>query len=531
VGGVSTLFVAIEGDAAAADRFAAAFATAARAQLADDVLWVDDTVQPVREFYERQALLYLPLGDLNLIDEALDRAHRRLNPLFASLDGDKASDADLAARVRRLREARKTGRFPRDRYVSADGSLTVVTLRPRGSATGVEGARRLLARTRALADGLHPEAKGLRVSLAGSTATSVEEYDTLRRDIVGTAALCAVLVFLAVWLFLRRLRCVLLLAVPLAFGSLYAFAAARVAVGYVNAQTAFLGALIVGTGVNYGVMLCARYLEELSHGAAREAALATAVHATFRPTLAAATATAVSFAALGVAQIPELLPVRLHRLGGHPRLLGPLLHAAARPPRPDRARRPHAPALAPRARLAPGPRLPAGAGAPGADPAARGRRDRHPGRAPLRRRRGAVPPNSLEYDLRNLRTAPARRARLRVSACASRRCSNGRSARRSWRCATARRRGGCARSSTRGSSARGRGRRSRSASRSGRSSPPTRSRSWRSSRTSGQGEAAPARQARRGGSRGAGRPRGPARRPAPGPRRPPRRAVATLPRA
>ena len=46
------------------------------------------------------------LGHLQLIEDALDRAHRRLNPLYASLD-DQAADDDLAARVRRLRDSQK----------------------------------------------------------------------------------------------------------------------------------------------------------------------------------------------------------------------------------------------------------------------------------------------------------------------------------------------------------------------------------------------------------------------------------------
>jgi hypothetical protein len=303
VGGVSTLYVTIEGDEVAAGAFADEFAAAALARLGDDVLWVDHTARPLREFYDRNALLYMSLQDLRLIDEALDRSHRRLNPLFAGLDEDRGSDDELAARIRRMQEARTTSRFPHDHYTSRDGSLSVVSLRPQAAATNVTGARRLLTRTAALVDELAPTRRGLRVSLAGPVAIAVEEYDTLRRDIFGTAALCAALVCFVVWLFLRRLRVVLLLAVPLAFGALYSFAVARLAVGYVNAQTAFLGALIVGTGINYGVVLCSRVLEEMGRGVPHDVALATALRATVRPTLTAALATAVSFAALWVAQI------------------------------------------------------------------------------------------------------------------------------------------------------------------------------------------------------------------------------------
>jgi hypothetical protein len=303
VGSISSLYVAIEGDPDRAAAFAADFAAGAPERLKDEVLFVDHTVKPVRDFLERNVLLYLSEGELRDIEEAVDRVHGRLNPLFAGLDEDHAGAEALEARLKRIREAHQPQRFARGTYSSADGTLTVVILRPTASSTGVEASRRLLQKTRTLVAELNPAARGLTVSLAGSTATSVEEYVTLRRDIVGTAALCALLVGLVVWLFLRRLRIVVLLGVPLVLGTLYAFAAARVAIGYVNAQTAFLGALILGTGVNYGVMLCARYLEERRAGASSDAALATATRVTLRPTLAAAAATALSFAALGVAQI------------------------------------------------------------------------------------------------------------------------------------------------------------------------------------------------------------------------------------
>ena len=58
---------------------------------------------------------------------------------------------------------------------------------------------------------------------------------------------------------------------------------AALTVGHLNAATAFLGAIIAGNGVNYGILLVARYLEE-RRGHDPDAAMADAIAGTMRPT-------------------------------------------------------------------------------------------------------------------------------------------------------------------------------------------------------------------------------------------------------
>jgi predicted exporter len=89
-----------------------------------------------------------------------------------------------------------------------------------------------------------------------------------------------------------------LLTANIVIATVVAFGFAAITVGHLNAATAFLGAIIAGNGVNYGILLVARFLEERRTRLA-PAALANAIAGTLRPTLVASLGAAIAYAALG----------------------------------------------------------------------------------------------------------------------------------------------------------------------------------------------------------------------------------------
>jgi hypothetical protein len=314
VGGLGTLNLAIEStDLRASKRFVEDLVAVIRARLGEDIHSIDYTVAPIRRFYERYGSLYLATGDLRQIDEelaqAIHRAKLRANPLYLELD-ESPPGAEPATRLANLEarlrdQARGADRFPEGYYIGEKGRLLVLFLRPSSSALEVQGARAFIARMRALVDSLHPRRyhPSLKVGFAGSIQVTVEEHESIVRDLLGTSVLCITLVAFSVWIYFRRLRVLGLLALTLVGGAVWAFGLAALVVGYVNAQTAFLGSIIVGTGINYGIMLLARYLEERRAGADSRLALGVAISTTLKPTLVAAAGTGVAFGSLGIAHI------------------------------------------------------------------------------------------------------------------------------------------------------------------------------------------------------------------------------------
>ena len=68
---------------------------------------------------------------------------------------------------------------------------------------------------------------------------------------------------------------------PTLLGVACAFAIAALTIGYLNTNTAFLGSIILGNGINFGIILLARYFEERRRrGVESEPAIATALERT-----------------------------------------------------------------------------------------------------------------------------------------------------------------------------------------------------------------------------------------------------------
>lgn len=318
LGGLGHLSLAVESaDLRAAQRFmddvAALFERDFGARLAS----VDYRIDAIKRFYAAHAPLYMELADLRAIQErvaarvAAERA--RANPLFVALDdeeddeGDGASDelsfADLEAKYRS-----RTARWEHylDGYYTGEGGrLLAMLLKPNCVSTDIPCTRALLGDLRAALERLAPAnyAPDLRYTFGGSTVVGLEEFDILRRDIFGTAALCLSLISLVILLFYRRLRPVLLLGATCLVGVAWAFGLTWLAIGYLNLVTAFMGAIIAGTGINYGIILLARYFEERRLGQAASPALHVAMRQTVIGTFGAAATTAAAFGVFAISEI------------------------------------------------------------------------------------------------------------------------------------------------------------------------------------------------------------------------------------
>ncbi len=299
------LVLVVSRDAAA--RAAAAAAMAARARTFSPALVarVEDDDAALRDFLRQRRHLFVPLDDLRAARDALaariEQAKLEANPLFVDLD-DQASSAEAAATTGRLDELRDRrrdaeARLDRSGHVSAAGDVQLVVVRTTFAKTDVDASRRLhdaLARARAEVLATIP---GVSVGFAGGTEVSLTEHDSLRRGMVLSSVVTSLLVGLVLILYFRSLRLLAVLGGVLIVATTVSFGVAVFTVGHLNAATAFLGAIIAGNGVNYGILLIARYLEE-RRGHEPDPAMARALAGTLRPTLVASLGAAIAYGSL-----------------------------------------------------------------------------------------------------------------------------------------------------------------------------------------------------------------------------------------
>jgi predicted RND superfamily exporter protein len=261
----------------------------------------DDRAQ--RDYAWAHRWLFADLNDLQRARAALDDKIRQAkldaNPLFIGLDDDPpASQRNALDELRdRLRKAEAENARSGE-LVSPAGTLQMMIVRTAFSSGDVDLAKQLLAGIRNAIAEVSPAVPGVEMGIAGDIAVSVAEHDSILNGMVLATLVTVSLVMLALIWFFRSALAVGALSWSLAIGTLATFAFTELVIGHLNLATAFLSSIVIGNGINVGILVTARYVEELRAGRDGADALARALANTAAGTLAAALTAAVAYASL-----------------------------------------------------------------------------------------------------------------------------------------------------------------------------------------------------------------------------------------
>ncbi len=266
--------------------------------------------QVEQKFVEDHAPLYVDLADLKDILRRIEARRdyevgRESGSLLDDSDPPPSIDvSDIEKKYDQRQSREKASSSDHGRFSDASQHLTLLFVEAGEFTTGAEQARALLDRVqgdvRALG-GPAAYAPGMRVGYSSDVAISVEELRALEADLSVSSILVAVAEIAVIVLYYRWWRSTLVLFPPLLLATVYAFGLASLPpcnVTSLNSNTAFLGSIIVGNGINVGIVLLARYREARRTGASVEEALAIGVWGARLGTLAAALAAAASYASL-----------------------------------------------------------------------------------------------------------------------------------------------------------------------------------------------------------------------------------------
>ncbi|CAN5912229.1 hypothetical protein BH11MYX2_BH11MYX2_01190 [soil metagenome] len=243
--------------------------------LVDRVETDDDEL---RTYVGTNRLLFAPMEDLELARDALQGDPAKLDALRAK---QKVAETRLA----------------KSAQITPDGRMQVLVIRTQYRATDIDRDHRTLDAldtTAAFLEAMYP---GVRIGYAGGVPMNLAEHAALSRGIALSSAVTIVLVALVLLVYLKSARMLFLLGTNILFATLVSFGLAAITIGHLNAATAFLGAIIAGNGINYGILLVARFLEE-RRTKDPEAALSAAIAGTVKPTLVASLGASIAYAAL-----------------------------------------------------------------------------------------------------------------------------------------------------------------------------------------------------------------------------------------
>lgn len=313
LGGAGLLIVGVESPSFAANkRFVDDFVKKVEPWVGGKLRFFEYRFADVQSYGQKYGLHYLNLKQLDELSAYLkEQIEKRWDNSFAGFLGlgDEAKTSSAKSFDDILQENSGASALSailryRDGYLSArDGKVLAIAMRPMNSSLSISESHKLVDEVNALLAAMkstdyHPQ---LHTVLAGSVPQAIEEFSTIRDDIVGTSVQLVILIAIILFVFFWSFKLIALLSLNLVVGVLWTFGLTWLHIGYLNTQTAFLGSLVVGTGINYGVIYIARFLELRRKNTALELALAEALKKTLLPTFIASLTTGASFVVLQLA--------------------------------------------------------------------------------------------------------------------------------------------------------------------------------------------------------------------------------------
>lgn len=257
------------------------------------------------EFLKDRSLLLLSTSKLQEIETTLrtevNSAKAKANPLLVDLEDDEERQAQLQS-LRKLEAESTSGQAKLSRTRStADGRYLLVFVKPRATASQLAETGQVLEGIRSQVDAAQSPQLRLPVRYAGNLVSSIEENQTMSRDFTWASGIALILAVLLITLTTRRISATLVIGAPLLMGLVFTLAVATVVIGHLNLVSGFLVAALVGLGIDFGIHLYLRFLDESVTIFDPREAMRRAITGTFWACFTAAATTAAAFLSLLVA--------------------------------------------------------------------------------------------------------------------------------------------------------------------------------------------------------------------------------------
>jgi predicted RND superfamily exporter protein len=292
-------------DTGASRRFVEDLAKKLQAEPKDTVASVEYNIAKELAFFKARRALYIDIADLKRIrDYVKDRIQYEQilrNPLtiFSEVYVPEPSLNFTAIEKKYQGQTSNYDRFPDGYYATPDEKKRVLLVYKPSDGNGDKLKKTVVQAIKEL-DPTKNYARDLNVEYAGGVQNTIEEQAALVEDLELSTLLVALLVGIAIFFFYRAHRASAALLISLFYGTFWTFGIAYFMIGYLNANSAFLGSIVLGNGINFPIIFLARYLEERRNHLDHETALDLSITHTGSATWTAALAAGLSYGSLAL---------------------------------------------------------------------------------------------------------------------------------------------------------------------------------------------------------------------------------------
>ncbi len=257
-------------------------------------------------FFQKRSALFIETEDLKRLNQFI---HDKIayetelyNPLTFLLNKSiKEPELDFQQLQKKYSDrAGEYTRFKEGLYATPDEKIRAILVNLPGSAGGISGSKKLRQEVDRVIEHLNPKkyATDLEVHFTGGTQDMIEEHEALVEDLTLSTCIVTILVVLSMILYFRSISSTVALILGLFVATLCTFGINYFLIGYLNANSAFMGSIVLGNGINFGIILIARFLEERRKQKNVARSVAIAIEKTRAATAVAAAAAALSYGSL-----------------------------------------------------------------------------------------------------------------------------------------------------------------------------------------------------------------------------------------
>ncbi len=270
---------------------------------------VDADMKDTQRFFEERKLLYAPLDLIQTIHhDVAQRYEYEIAQQTGSWIDDDEVPPPLTEESLKKRIDAKTGKaasaankFPDGYYLDSERHSIAIRILTPLSSGDVEQTAELLRLTREAVARARPSELDptMRVGYSGNIITSAEVHDQIVSDSAHVGLWGVSLILGVILVYFMRLRTLVAMGLTAAIGVAWTFGMARWTVGYLDQSTSFSFSIVVGNGINFGIIYMARYLEERREHGVPESILA-AHRGTWAATLTVAAAATAAYGSLSI---------------------------------------------------------------------------------------------------------------------------------------------------------------------------------------------------------------------------------------